>query len=142
MKVYADTSFLVSLYAPDANSAKAAARMRQPEAVLLLTPFVELELTNALHLRIFRRELTVAEVRAAYRAFQHDVAAGVFSTQPVPSAVYEQAKRMARRYTPALGVRTLDVLHVATAVVLRAEALWTFDANQAKLAKAVGFETT
>lgn len=139
LKAYAGTSCLVSLYTPDANSVEAATRMRQARAVLILTPFVELELTNALHLRLFRRELKAAEAAASYRAFQHDIAAGVFSLQPVPAAAYEQAKRLARKYTPALGVRTLDILHVATALALRAEAFWTFDANQRKLSKAVGF---
>lgn len=57
MTAYADTSFLVSLYVLDANSALAAARMEQAKLPILLTPLGELELTNAISLRLFRREL-------------------------------------------------------------------------------------
>ena len=35
---------------------------------------------------------------------------------------------------------TLDTLHVACALELGAERFWTFDARQAKLARAVGLK--
>ena len=37
--------------------------------------------------------------------------------------------------------RTLDTLHVASALELKAEHFWTFDDRQAKLALAVGLKT-
>jgi len=37
-----------------------------------------------------------------------------------------------------LGTRTLDVLHFASALVLKADTFYTFDVNQGKLAKAEG----
>jgi hypothetical protein len=46
--------------------------------------------------------------------------------------------QMARRRTPQLGTRTLDVLHVASAVKLQAEMFYTFNRNQEKLARAEG----
>jgi len=42
----------------------------------------------------------------------------------------------------ALGTRTLDTLHVACALELKAERFWTFDQRQAKLAKAAGLKTS
>jgi predicted nucleic acid-binding protein len=45
---------------------------------------------------------------------------------------------LGRRYAPKLGVRTLDTLHVACALELKADRFWTFDDRQAKLAKAQG----
>ncbi len=47
-----------------------------------------------------------------------------------------------RRYGPKLGVRTLDSLHVACALELKAERFWTFDERQAKLARVEGLKTT
>lgn len=44
MSAYADTSFLVSLYTPDANSASAAAQMKRLRTPFFLTPFGEFEL--------------------------------------------------------------------------------------------------
>ena len=38
--------------------------------------------------------------------------------------------------TPRLGTRTLDVLHVVSALALQADAFYTFDTRQVKLAAA------
>jgi hypothetical protein len=46
--IYLDTSFLVSLYCPDANSAYAAAQLQTVTDPLLITTFCELEAVNAL----------------------------------------------------------------------------------------------
>ena len=41
----------------------------------------------------------------------------------------------------AIALRTLDTLHVASALELGAERFWTFDDRQAKLARAVGLKS-
>ncbi|MBI3667308.1 MAG: type II toxin-antitoxin system VapC family toxin [Acidobacteria bacterium] len=141
MKAYADTSFLISLYTPDANSARAAAQMSRGSTVFLVTPFGEVEITNALELRVFRKEIRRVEAEAAYHAFQGDIRSEVLSLRPLPSAVYEKARQLARKHTAALGVRTLDILHVAAALVLRAEVFYTCDASRRKLARVAGLTT-
>jgi len=60
----------------------------------------------------------------------------------MPENAFELCADLARRYGPKLGTRTLDSLHVATALELKAEQFWTFDQRQAKLAKAVGLKTS
>lgn len=141
MKVHADTSFLVSLYTPDANSAKAAAQLSQTKAVVLLTPLSEVELTNALELRIFRKEISRAEADAARSAFQQDVGDNVFSVVPAPSGAYAKAQQLSRKHTAAQGLRTLDILHVAAALALGADRFCSFDARQRKLAASEGLAT-
>jgi predicted nucleic acid-binding protein len=59
----------------------------------------------------------------------------------VPILAYEVAARISRRRTFQLGVRTLDILHVASALVLKAEAFYTFDGRKRRLAKAEGLQT-
>ncbi|MGH9444229.1 MAG: type II toxin-antitoxin system VapC family toxin [Terriglobia bacterium] len=140
MTGYADTSFLVSLYTPDVNSPRAAELMSGKPA-LLLTPFGELELLNAFEMRGFRKDLTRREIKRAHNAFESDRGSGIFSLQPLPTLVYEIAARISRRHTFQLGVRTLDILHVASALVLKAEALYTFDERQRGLANAEGLRT-
>ncbi len=134
---YADTSFLVSLYTPDVHSPRTAAVLRR-EIAFVLTPYGEAELTNAIQLRVFRREITRSEAAAALRALQEDLTSGVFSLKLLPAAVFEGAKRLARKHTPTLGTRTLDILHVASALVLGTDVLYTFDRNQRRLARAEG----
>ena len=55
-----------------------------------------------------------------------------------PAAVYEKAKQLARKHTSRLGSRTLDIVHVASALALGAEPFYTFDANQGRLARLEG----
>jgi predicted nucleic acid-binding protein len=136
LTAYADTSFLVSLYTPDVNSLEAASRMRRMALPVITTRFGELELANALQLRLFRRELLAANTRAAYAAFHDDVTAGILVIKPMSEAVYSQARQLAQRWTRTLGSRTLDIIHVASAMALGAEAFHTFDERQRRLAKA------
>ncbi len=138
MSAYADTSFLASLYVLDGNSALAAARMTRAQLPLLLTPLGELELTNAVSLRLFRKELSASQVKAALTLIRNDLQDGVLMVNALTASAFERAKQIARRQTPRLGTRTLDVLHVASALVLQADTFYSFDARQAKLAAAEG----
>ena len=58
MTSYADTGFLCSLYAPDAHTRRAVARMTRQTLPLPVTWLHQLEFRNALRLRIFRGEIT------------------------------------------------------------------------------------
>jgi predicted nucleic acid-binding protein len=136
LTAYADTSFLAALYVLDEHSTAAAERMKRVKLPLMLTAFGELELANALALRVFRKELPAAYIKAAHTLFARDCADGVLAIQPMRSSVYTLAKQMARRQTPRLGTRTLDVLHVASALVIGADTFYTFDVRQGKLAVA------
>lgn len=142
MKIYADTSFLASLYTPDANSADAARRMRaEPHATVLISDLAELELVNALQQRLFRKELGAAQIRLAQKAFREDSEQGIFQRRPVETgAVYERALRLARKWTSTLGTRTLDLLHIALALEMGSDGIYTFDQQQSKLARAEGLK--
>ena len=138
MSAYADTSFLASLYVLDANSALAAARMKRAKLPLLISPFGELELINAVALRLFRKELSASKVKDAHALIRKDLEDGILMVNALPASTFDRAKQIARRQTPRLGTRTLDVLHVASALVLQAHTFYTFDTRQAKLAAAEG----
>lgn len=140
MKVYADSSFLVSLYSLDVHSARAAAEVRRSRAEIMMTPLLELELSNALELRVFRKESSPAEVREARLELQAHISDGVYGITGMPSTVFDLARRIALKRTATAGTRTLDILHVASAVLLRAEKFWTFDQRQARIAKAEGLQ--
>jgi predicted nucleic acid-binding protein len=141
LTTYLETSFLVSLYTPDANSAAAIAAMRAAAGPFPLTPFGELELTDALELRVFRGEITPAQAKLSLADLAGDLARGVLHSVPAPPSVYEEALRLARRHTASLGTRTLDILHVAAALKLGLKTLCTFDRRQAQLARAAGLRT-
>jgi predicted nucleic acid-binding protein len=140
VKVYADTSFLASLYFLDVHSSEAERRVRQASPIFFLTPLLELELVNALQLRMFRGEASASEIRASKSDLEKDIGSGVFATVPIPMETYELARRFATKRTSTIGARTLDILHVACASLLDADEFWTFDARQAALAKAEGLK--
>jgi predicted nucleic acid-binding protein len=136
---YADTSFLVSLYITDANSERAtriAEKLAPPWFVV--TEFGEFELVNALWLRIFRRELSATAAGEAQSIFELHLRDGLMSQRLMTSEIYFRARDLAMRWSYSLGTRALDVLHVASALVLEADMFHTFDERQAKLARAVG----
>lgn len=112
--------------------------MKTAALPLLLTSFGELELVNALSLRLFRKELTASQIKAVFVMFRKDIEAGIFIVNAMPARAYGKARQIAQKQTPRLGTRTLDVLHVASALVLQAQTFYTFDMRQAKLAAAEG----
>jgi predicted nucleic acid-binding protein len=59
----------------------------------------------------------------------------------VPVRAWKICSDLALQFSSALGTRTLDTLHVACALELKADRFWTFDERQARLAEAVGLDT-
>lgn len=112
--------------------------MKRAKLPLSISSLGELELTNAICSRIFRKELTRPEAKAAFTLIGNDIGAGVLRVTAISTAGLERAKRIALKQTPLLGSRTLDVLHVALALVSKAEAFYTFDERQRRLAIAEG----
>lgn len=137
MTTYVDTSFLVSLYSPDANSAAAGRDMSNSSGQCFITSLGELELANALELRIFRKEASVAEARNSWKAFEQDLQSHVFHLRVLSDQVFERARLLARQTTARLGTPTADLLHVAAALDLKADRLFSFDQQQRKLAQSV-----
>ena len=135
MNIYADASFLVSIYSVDTNSTIAVELMTAKKGTLWVTSLAELEFVNALGLRTFRRQITSAEAKASRSAFKHDAVNGVFQRKPMPDIVFVRARQLSVQTTADLGTKTSDLLHVAAALELGADEFYTFDRQQGKLAK-------
>jgi predicted nucleic acid-binding protein len=139
LTVYADTSFVVSLYATDQHSAESRRRMAESPLVWF-TPLHHAEWAHAIAQHAFHRKISTAGAQELNRHLEKDRAAGLWREVELPEGVFEVCADLARRYGPRLGVRTLDSLHVACALQLKAEQFWTFDERQAKLAKVAGLK--
>ena len=138
MSAFADTSFLASFYISDSYSREAAARMANLPPPLLLSSLGELELVNLLQVRLFRKESRDSSANAARAAFRADSDSGILSIRPISDEILAEARRLSTRWTAKLGVRSLDIVQVASAIVLNADSFHTFDNRQQKLAKAAG----
>lgn len=141
MIAYADSSFLCSLYAPDAQTATVIARMKRQKEALPFSWLHQLEVRNALRLRVFRHEIDNAERDASLNAILADLAGGVLMvSSPALPDVMTEAERLSTAHTETLGVRSLDILHVASALVLGCSTFLTTDGRQLSLAKACGLK--
>jgi predicted nucleic acid-binding protein len=137
LKIYADSSFLVSLYIPDANSESALRAMAASSGDRLVIALCELEVVNALGLRVFRKQALPGEAHSALINFEKDLREGLFQLRALPERAFERARQLSQQTTAKLGTRTADLLHVAAALELGADYLYSFDQQQRKLAHAV-----
>jgi predicted nucleic acid-binding protein len=141
MVVYADTSYLLSLYTNDAHHTAALARLKPLQTPLLWTLFQRYEVRNAIRLQVFRKDLRQHEATEVLHEIEQDLQAGFLRAAPlVWAVVLEQAEKLSAKFTTDLGTRGLDILHVAAALALDAQAFFTFDARQKTLAAKAGLK--
>ena len=141
MVAYADTSFLVAAYSPEAESQKALTWIQHASVPLLFTPLHRQELRNAIRLRVFRQQITSQQRGVAFEEIQSDLEEGILVHTALPwTDVLREAEALGAGHTETLGTRSADVLHVAAASVLRSTDFLTFDAKQGNLAKAAGLK--
>jgi len=112
------------------------------QPVLSFTPFHRLEFAHAVARGVFQRQMTAATADAIQKDLDRDCDAGLWHLVDFPPAAFETGVVLARLHVARLGARTLDTLHVACALELKASAFWTFDERQRKLAKAAGLKTS
>jgi predicted nucleic acid-binding protein len=137
--VVADTSFLFALFGSDAHTAAARAWTREAGRPITVTALNRYELGNALRFAVFRKVVAPADALHSLAAFEADMKSGHLHLARCDlDAVVAEATRLSERHTSAGGHRSLDVLHVAAARVLKATVFLSFDLNQRKLAAAVG----
>jgi predicted nucleic acid-binding protein len=140
LSIYADTSFFVSLYLPDRHSGEAQRRI-DLRPLLWLTPLHRAEWTHAIAQHVFQQKMSAVEAQRVYRDLERDRSSGLWLEVDLPEMAFETCVDLARRHAARIGVRTLDTLHVASALELKADRFWTFDERQAKLAQVEGFKT-
>jgi predicted nucleic acid-binding protein len=139
MIAYADTAFVCSIYSDDANSRRAHRRMKLQEIPLPIIWLHQIEVRNAFRLRVFRKEAGGINSNALLNLFLSDFSVGLWqNAYPDLNSVMIEAERLSASYTEIIGSPSLDVLHVAAALVLGGAEFLTFDKRQALLAEAVG----
>jgi predicted nucleic acid-binding protein len=143
--VFPDTSFLCGLYVPQTTSARAIAFMSRQSTALEVSSLLLYEFRQSVQFQVFRQSkdrtqgYPHAMAQAAMAALQADVKAGALHLAAVDWAdVHQRAEHLCLQHTRSGGHRSMDILHVATALHLGATAFLTFDANQKKLAEAEG----
>ena len=133
MVAYADSCFLFSLYAQDANFSRAAELAAAFTGALIFTPLQRFELRNVLRLSVFRGDIAEGECRRLLEQIEADAKTGALAETPVSWAeVFAEAEALSAPHTGKTGTRALNVLHIAAS--LGAKTFYTFDARQKALA--------
>ena len=140
LNIYADSSFLVSLYVTDRHS-READRLMAGRPEIWLTPFHIAEWTHAVEQQVFRKVSSRSQADLVYRRFQEDRESRLWIEIAVPESAFDLCAQLARKHGAQMAIRTLDTLHVAMAIELKAKRFWTFDERQMKLAEAAGLKT-
>jgi predicted nucleic acid-binding protein len=140
--IYCDTSFLLALYVDTdlfhAQAARLAARFTEPISFTLLA---ELELANGV-----RRGRGVGIVDqkkhdAIFRQISEDAASGILISAPLSQVEYfSKAHDLSKKFTSELATRSLDILHVAAALLLQTSGFASFDEKQRILAARAGLK--
>jgi len=145
VNVYPDTSFLCAIYREQDNSNAADAFRAILTEPLPYTDLLEFEFLQAIELQVWlhaqdkRKGYGQREAEQMIADWEADKSAGLNVRVPCDlDRVLELARAYSRQRTARQGHRTLDILHVATAVHLGAKQFLTFDARQRALARHAG----
>jgi predicted nucleic acid-binding protein len=137
---YADSGFVVSLYlTTEGTSAQARKEVKRASKPILLSPLSLLEIRNALNFGINRGEITSDQRDAVLAEIEAQIEKGFFRMVDVSqSSIYAKAQELSNTHTPATATRSLDLMHLAAALLSGARTFLTFDKRQAKAATTEG----
>ncbi len=150
MSIYADTNFLVRLFLelPDAEASLQPARGRGIDggAAFPITWLHRIEICNAIQLYVFRRDarnrVSPEHGGAVWASFRDELSgAGRLRLAPIATADLEhQFEELSLRHTAKGSFRTYDLLHVASALLLKCDTFWSFDEKASRLAVLEGLK--
>jgi len=139
--IYFDTSALVKLYYPEDESKSVSHWVLNREEAIPFTLFHELELNTALSARVFRGDVTLQERENARKAIESDLLTGVLIKTSVDwERAFAEALELCDRHSIQLGCRSLDIMHVACAMILGCSGVVSYDRRQRSLAAAAGLQ--
>jgi len=138
---YPDPSALLKLYLNEPESRPMTAWRAKLSGALPVTHHSRIELVNGIALAAHRRFISGEALAAAFAALDDDFETGRYrQTDLLWRLALKRAGELSREHTPVLGTRSLDVLHVASALELGLRRFVSFDERQQKLARAVGLK--
>lgn len=129
--IYVDTSVIVKLYIREESSREASDWLRKNSEAISITPFHDLEFTNAVNLKWFRNEMTGEGARIIFEKLVEHEKKGVFHRPQINwSDVFSRGLDLSKNHTQNIGSSSLDILHVALALSFGASRFLTFDERQ------------
>jgi predicted nucleic acid-binding protein len=138
--LYLDTSALLKLYVRENGSEEVQAQVASQNLPLPIWEIQEAELINALRLKVFWNEITLAESQTQIELFQSRRKRGLYVFPEIDRNSLMKRFLDLSAETTRLGCRTMDIFHVACALEINATAFLSFDTRQNTLAADAGLK--
>ena len=141
---YWDTSCVLALYAPEEISSQAAELASLEKGQIHSSAILEFEMTFAVHAKEARGEIPSGGSAKVLSQFQTDLQRGRFLLVPLGIDIKACTRDIAARTLqaePPVFLRTLDGIHIATALELGSSELITADRKMADAATLLGIRT-
>lgn len=146
MSFFADTSLLCALYRLQDTSSDAWSLAETIKDSIHLSSLIVFEFRQSVRLQAFRflndrsQGFPKKIADAMLTKLDENLANGTFVIPIVNWVdVHSLAERLSAKHTFTHGHRTMDMLHIATALHLKVKTFISFDQKQATLAKKEGF---
>lgn len=140
--IYFDTSVIIKLFIREKYSSDVSKWITNNNKAIPLTVLHDLELLNAIHLKQFRKEIGQSEVNLIIARFNNYKSEGIFFRPQIDMHdLFDSAVELSVKFTARTGSRSLDILHVASALAIGAKRFFTFDKKQSEIAVAAGFKS-
>jgi hypothetical protein len=118
------------------QASRLAAKFKEPIPLTLLS---ELELVNGIRRLLAAKTISRERHDSIFRQIAEDESQGILNRFAVHQADhFTKARELSKKFTPEISARSLDILHVAAAQLLRVRDFASFDEKQRMLAARVG----
>lgn len=139
MNIFFDTSALVKFFHEEPGTKVVTDLINNPGNNIFVSNLARLEFISVLSRRYRNNEIAEQSLNEAVSGFDEEYSH--FHIEPVGNMVLQEAEDLLIKYGKNYGLRTLDVIHLTTFVLIKEDDDWLFVASDAQLvstAKALG----
>ena len=139
MSLYYDSGVLVKLYVREERSDEVTRFVARRGESVAVNRLHELEIRNALRLKRFRDEIDDVQLAASLGMIAADFAERRLIRHEADwQVIHDEAERLSAVTGATVGVRTIDVIHIAAALTQMATGVVSFDRRQLAAARMSG----
>ena len=140
-RIYLDTSAIIPIYREEPTT-EIVLNTLSSEDEFIISNLTRVEFRSAFYRAVRSNEITIETARHRIEMFEADLAN--YSMREITPITWECSKDLLDRYSTQTGLRTLDSLHLATAVevakISGLDFFLTLDEILAKVARLEGLE--
>ncbi len=141
MADYWDTACLLKLYCAEDDSVDYIERVANAEEPLVTSQLTETELYFAFQQKAERNETEGESAESLFATFRNDLNASRIHLIPLGDDVFQEARRFALECyaaSPAVFLRTLDGIHLASAVLASCKRVYSTDVRMRQAVERLG----